>query len=313
MEKNADYRLLGIAVSDILKINDCKLVLINFDDMSSALIELTDKGECSVEETYQSTLKPDFYQTAAKNFENIGADELFELCKSSKRGLTRYLKTNGSSDEELKAGVNCKNLVDFYDEEYKQGIEQIIAAVKTVAPQNVNVVLVGKLSAFYPAEHTVKKAFSPMPFSPLDSIFTNDELSVEVKTLIEKGQLVLEKKEKEKKHIAKNIMLQFKRLDGTTLANQLFILAKEGTDFESLKAPDFSGDIVVHSQDKITIVVGGAEEYTLDFPKTLFSSDNVIAKVNIGLGIENDVPKLAIKSENRVTLVDIDTKIYSGE
>lgn len=310
MEKNTAYRLLGMAAADILKLYNCKFALIDTDGMGAALIDVTDKGDCAAKVLYQGSEKPDFYQTVSDVFPKHGKDEVFELCKNSKKSLVRYLKTEGSSDEQLNDGICCSNLVQIFDRDYKGSIEQVINEVRENAPESTNIVLAGRLAAFYPAEHTVKKAITPMPFLPVDNFYVSDLLCVDSQELIQKGKAVAEALEKDKKSVCHNVMLQLKRLSGDGPVDWLMLLAKKGDSFDSLKNSKYSDEVIVHALDPI-VVFSDSTQYTLKLPRKIFTRGNVTAKVQFAIDIDNEVPKLAIKNGDKITMLDIDTKIYS--
>ncbi len=309
MEIHGDYKLLGTAVAGILNLSGCKMALINTDDMTAALLDVSEKCVCTVNDNFSGSSKPDFYKTAADSLNKQNADEIYNLCKDSKKSFRRYIQTSGASDEQLVEDVSCESLVKIYDDGYKQSVEELINAVKTKSGENVNIVVVGRLSVFYPVEHTIKKALTPMPFLPLDTLYVNDDLA-DTYELTEKGKAICEKIEREKKSICHNIMVQFKRLSGDELEDWLFVLAKKGDDFEVLTKPKYSEDVIVHALDPI-VIFADSKRYTLNFPRALFENGNLTAKVQFALGIKDDIPKLVVKNHDKITMLDIDKKIYS--
>lgn len=310
-QKQTDLRLLGTAVADILKLSDCSLALINTDSMSAALLEVSNKGECTFKDGYDTATKEDFFEKAVQSISSDinFAQRLYQLCKDNKKSFIRYIKAGRQSNEMLGDDISCKSLDDIYVKGYNDSIEEIINAVKSITPDDAKIVVTGRLSAFYPTEHTIKSALTPMPFLPLERLIVCDELSVNTEELIAKGKAICEKLEKDKKSIGHNIMLQLKRLSGTELVDWLFILAKKGENFETLKNPKYSDSVIVHAQDPI-VIFADSEQYNFKFPRALFAMGDVTAKVQIALGIENDVPKLILKSADKLSMLDIDSKIY---
>ena len=308
--KQTDYKTLGISIAAELKLTDCQLALINFDELYAALLDVTDQGDCTVRDSFVGTEKPDFYQTAAAELGIGSAEEAFRLCKDAKRSLLRYVKSGYESDEAIGC-TSCQALVNLYGQAFESGVEELVRWTKLTAGADVNVALIGKMSAFFPAEHTAKKMLTPMPFLPLNTFFVLDALT-DTDSLMEKGTEIRLRIEKEKKSLHHNVMIRFKRVAGAELLDWPFPLAKKGDGFETLKNPRFTDTVIAHAQDPIVLLADGVP-YTLKYPKSVFPAGNITAKVQFALGIENDEPKLIVKNGDKLTTLDLDPKIYGEE
>ncbi len=311
-EKHTEYKLIGMAAADVLKNYGSTMVLVDTNGMCTALIDVTKTGECVVKNTVQAAACPDFCQAAADGLGMTDADEVFALCSKEKNSFKRYLKTGGISDEPLKDEICCSSFLRIYENGYKQSIEQLAQAAQEMSSDDARVVLVGRLAAFYPAEHTVRAALSPMPFLPIERLCVNDSLCVANDTLVKNGQAVGERIESENKRIGHNITLRYKIREGTELVDGLLILAKKGDSFDAFRTPEYSESIIAFATDPI-IIQADSTAHRLAFPRTLFSATTPLAKVQIAFGIENDVPKLLFRSDTAQASLDIDKKIYSEE
>lgn len=308
--EQTDYKTLGIAVAAELNLTACKLILINFDDMHATLINVTDKGDCVICDSFTGKKIPDFFQIVATELGINNADEAFLICKEARRSLLRYTKSGYESDESVGC-TSCRALVELYEKNYESSAKELIRWTKFTAGNDINIALIGKMSAFFPAEYTIKKALYPMPFLPVDTFFAVDVLTDTV-ALAKKGEEICLCIEKEKKILHHNVMIRYKRLAGTELLDWPVPLAKKGDSYETLKNPRFTDTVIAHALDSI-VLLANEIPYTLKYPKSIFPSGNITAKVQFALGIENDVPKLIVKNENKFTMLDIDSKIYGEE
>lgn len=310
-DKYNNLKLMGTAASDILGLTDCKIGLINTDEMNAAILNVTDKGECTVTHTFDDAKRSDFYERASEVIGVISAADLLELCKGSGKSFIRCLKNRSEYDEQLREGIYCSSLIKLYEDEYETGIEKLSNALKAVVDE-VNIVLVGRSAVFYPVEHTVKKVFTPMPFLRLGNLYVNERLT-DIDSLIQKGQEICQRFDLNRNSVRHNVMVRFKKLSENGITDHIYVLANKDESFENLKTPRFSEYVILHIQDPL-VVFADTVQYNMSLPATVFEGGEAATTVaQIALGIDNDVPKLIIKSNNRCVMLDIDPKIYREE
>ena len=318
MNNDDKSRLLGIAVSDLLKNYDSKMIVINVDDMDVALMSVTGEGDCIVEKRWHDDKfnMPNFYKAASARLGTYSDRDIYEFCKESKKTFERYIKLEGSLELQPEVKSHIEDLMQIYDENYKQTVVGLINEAQSMygEEEELSIVLVGAFSAFYLVEYTVKKEITPMVFQPLGMLKVIEGLSVPIEVLVDNAKAAIENIEKNKKRIREDVRVVFygRSPQNTEKLNPYMPpkLAEKGSDFESLKSPKYSDVIMAHKDEPI-VLMAASEQYRLVFPESIFANGNTITKVQFAIGLRDNVPKLLVKSGNQEITIDIDSKIYS--
>lgn len=319
---NADYSALAAAVAQLVADAPAAGLLVDTDNMCGAHFRHS-AGQYQITFTHSEAVTGSFFQAAA-TLCSVSAEALYAACGDLREPFRRYLRRDKATDEPLPGmPVSCSQLDAVYENTYGPALQKLVQTLRTNCGENVPVILLGQLAAFYPAEHTVRKLVSFMPFVPVvDGLITAPALAVPTAGLLEQGRQWLTQQEEAKKRLKHTLMLQFKRLEGDQLTDYLHILAEKGTDLERLAEPRFSEPVLVNQKDTL-ILFADSTPFPVRLPGRLFLSRHegrpspaVHAKnatfqdfttvVRFALGLSEGKPMLLAHSENANISVPLD-------
>lgn len=309
------YRALAMAaVQAMPALGQGPAILVDTDNMHACIFRMGEDGMCQILAQHHETIAEDFFTAAARSTA-CQEDGLYSLCCRQSKQLKRYLRRGKTEDVPLSdlppySGIGCKQLTDLYDSQFAPPLKRTVETIRQQADDSLPVVAVGRLAAFYPAEHTLREMLSLMPFAPVVAgLVTDQALAISSQVLISRGTALISQLEQAKRQLAHNIALQLKRADGAGLRNWLHLLAQKGSNLHNLQDPVYS-DLVLIAADEPLVLFADSTPYTIRLPRSVFSRKAPVIAARFALGVAEDVPKLLVKTADGVTTVDIHTTMY---
>lgn len=314
----SEYQALAFAVAERASaVGNGPAIIVDTDTMNACVFQISDGGICTISATYAETASEDFF-LAATHGDAAAADALFHGCEAMQKRLKKYLRRGKSEDEAIAdiAGcpaTSCAQLTELYDSSYGRSLKNLVEIIRSQGGENLPLIPVGRLSAFYPAEHTIREILSFAPFSPVvDGLITEPAVAVATAELIRRGKALMEELENAKKRICHNIMLQLKQIGPNGLTDWLHILARKGSDLSELAKAEYCPPVLLNAEDPI-VLFADSTPYTIRLPKSIFSRRVPFVSAQFALGLAGETPKLMIKNSEGVVAVDIDPKMYTEE